>query len=79
MAGAGDPGVRFASTGCKVVDEDRREYFIRRAGEARGLAEQAADERVRTIHLEMAIRYELMAEPGNRSNSENSAREDELD
>ncbi|MGI4880817.1 MAG: hypothetical protein ACRYG4_25410 [Janthinobacterium lividum] len=61
------------------MDEDRRGYFIRRAGEARGLAEQAADDRVRTIHLEMAIRYELMAEAGSRSNSEVSARDDEID
>lgn len=61
------------------MDEDRRAYFIRRAGEARGLAEQAVDDRVRTIHLEMAVRYEVMAEPGSRSNSEDSARDDEFD
>jgi hypothetical protein len=70
MADAGDSGVRFARTGCKVVVEDRRAYFIRRAGEARGLAAQAADEHVRTIHLEMAIRYELMAKSGGRSGND---------
>ncbi|QYE33743.1 hypothetical protein KZX46_12895 [Polymorphobacter sp. PAMC 29334] len=41
--------------------EDRRAYFTRRAGEARTLAGQAPDDRVRAIHLEMAIRYELQA------------------
>lgn len=51
----------FAS-GYKIVAEDRKSYLIRRAGEARVLAEQAVDDRVRTVHLEMAIRYELMTE-----------------
>ena len=32
------------------------------AQEARFLAEEATDDRVRTLHLEMAIRYELRAE-----------------
>lgn len=45
-----------------MAAEDRRSYFLRRAQEARTLAEQASDDRVRTIHLEMAIRYELRAE-----------------
>ena len=41
--------------------EDRQSYFRRRAREARALAEDATDDRVRTIHLEMAVRYELRA------------------
>ncbi len=41
--------------------EDRHSYLVRRAGEARVLAEQATDERVRNIHLELAVRYEVQA------------------
>lgn len=42
--------------------EDRQSYFLTRAQEARFLAEEATDDRVRTLHLEMTIRYELSAE-----------------
>ena len=42
--------------------EDRQSYFLRRAREARAFAEEATDDRVRTVHLEMAIRHELRAE-----------------
>jgi len=45
-----------------VEAEDRQSYFLTRAQEARFLAEEATDDRVRTLHLEMAIRYELRAE-----------------
>lgn len=41
--------------------EDRQSYHRRRALEARALSEQAQDERVRTVHRELAIRYELLA------------------
>lgn len=41
--------------------EDRPSYLRRRAQEARALSEQAEDDRVRMVHLEMAIRYEVLA------------------
>lgn len=41
--------------------EDRQSYLRRRALEVRALSEQASDLRVRAVHLELAIRYELLA------------------
>ena len=43
------------------MTEDRKEYYQRRALEARVLARSARDEDIRAIHLDMAERYESLA------------------
>ncbi len=44
-----------------MSDDDRQNYFWRRAREARELATHATDERVRLVHTELAVRYEQQA------------------
>ena len=43
------------------ADKERRNYYIARAEEARSLADEASDKRVKVIHLEMASRYYALA------------------
>ena len=43
------------------LGRDRRDYYILRAEEARLLAEAAADQQIKIIHLEISARYHSLA------------------
>ena len=44
-----------------MAEASHRDYYTRRAGEARALAEASADAEIRRIHLDMAARYAELA------------------
>lgn len=46
----------------RTAINDRQSYWKRRAKQERLLAASSANQRVHGIHLEMAIRYELLAQ-----------------
>jgi len=52
---------RFAGSSRRDSSVDRCEYYAARAVEARRLAKDAADHSIELIHLEMALRYDLLA------------------
>ena len=53
--------IRFTAATRSASPADERGYYSARAIEARSLAEGAADRSIALIHLDMAMRYDLLA------------------